>query len=673
MPVINSLTFNLKNPIISSELPVLVPTNLKENNTLLPVNPVNFESTFTVQLLTQREFYSNSFPLISNETINTSQSINLKNFTETSLNSFNLNNPTDVNQNFNIVSTDFNNSKVTNKVEPFEILIKDTLFFEDTEKNNKTTVIVTSPGLVTDSGILEQIDDIGPSIINTFPASGTILNDPNSVLKFRIQDNATTNISGNSINIFIDNIPYVTSGVVVQSNTFLSPISLREYEFEFTNPSGFNLGSTVTVSGSASDVLGNSSNFLYSYRNWDEEDLIATINPTPDIEAPYLFSSSPNNLETNVNQNTNINFLLKDDHTGIDINSLIVNINDNNVISGIQLNNNYATYDINYSNSNRELNIEIIPNDSLGFGQQVEVDISVSDLNNIPNTFTTSFSFETEINSYLIVSGLNIFSNGNFVPFNINDLFNSESPTDFYVDYINTSGTGIDINSSKVVKNGKIISSDFIPISGSNSHYRVFFKANPDYEMRSLLNFYIQAQGDDLPLGSYSDLKAEILPITTDQVSDLTAKIVPKVLFLDLIASIIGTESALDLEARYTPRTEFVFRNFTKEFLWGYEVCYSGTNLPYESKIQTQFSTQNQGCTTKKVAYTSSFLTGPFPNYDLLANIVPEGLNRYELSGYIESINPFFEYGKTMNMVLEVEDFQGNKLEYKWSFTIEDD
>jgi hypothetical protein len=255
----------------------------------------------------------------------------------------------------------------------------------------------------------------------------------------------------------------------------------------------------------------------------------------------------------------------------------------------------------------------------------------------------------------------------------VSDLYNSESPTKFFVDYINTSGTGVARPESKVIKNGQIIPSTFVPISGSDSYYRVYFQLNPDYEMLTLLNFYIQAEGVELSLGSQFDLNAQIIGLETGSNYNLGAEIIPNIFLLDLIASITSSKDLIDLNATYTPRTDFVFRNFSRELLWGYEVCVSGIKLPYESTVDVDFLTTNQSCAPKYSNYATNLYTVPFPNYDLNAEIVGEGFNYMTLSGYIESNNPFFEYGKTMNLVLEAQDFAGNKLEFSWSFTIEDE
>lgn len=680
MPVTTSTSFTLFESTVRSSSSFLAAQNLNQYSYKFNLGNESLETLNSVSLLNATTDSILSFPLVNIQDTSSSNSINLDNRQNFNIFTFSLGDSEDILQDFSLpIKNNQLDTVIVELIQAYTVLdlnsqkLLDTTFVIGPSKEDFFILNLEEKGLLSDSGILNQIDDLGPVIINTLPVSGTVLNNPFQELKFRIQDNATTSISGNSINIYINSIPFVENGVVLQPNTFLSPVSLREYDFEYTNVSGFTLGSTVEVSGSVADVLGNFSNFNYSYRVWDELDLGVTISAAPDIEAPYIFSSNPSNLDVNVSQNTSLQFLLKDDHTGIDLNTLIVNINNENVISGVIVDNLYGTYQFNQSSDNRELEVTINPNLPLGFGNTITVDIQVDDLYTFsPNSFIGSYSFETEINSYLLVSGLHIFSDTNFIPFDITDVFNSKSPTEFFIDYLNTSGTGIDLATSKVIKNGTIIPSDFVPITGSDSHYRVFFELEPDYQTRSLLTFYIQAQGVDLPAGSQADLSAEIIGIETNQVFDLSAQIIPNILFLDLISSIIGTESVLNLKGQYTPRTEFIFKNFSKELYWGYEVCYSGEDLPYESLVQTNFKTQNQGCSTKKSSYVSSIYTESFPNLDLKAEIIAEGVNNLSLSGYIESINPFFEYGKTMNLVLETEDFAGNKLVFSWSFTIED-
>lgn len=679
MPIISSTSFSLPATSVRSSSGFYSESNLTSGNFIFNLLDKTKTGSSSVYAANFKDS-SISFSLTSPQDISSFNSAVLENNQNINLFNFFIQDPASVVQDFSLQSKGFETDSVLLQlVQAYTVLdlnsksLLDTSFIVEGFKENLVILNLEDYGLVTSSGILTQVDDLGPYIINTSPISGSVLNDPYQEVKFRIQDNATTNISGGTINIYINSIPFVENGVILQPDTFLSPISLREYDFEYTNISGFDLGSTVEISGSAADVLGNITEFAYTYRVWDELNLGVVVSGAPDIEAPYLFSSNPSNLQLNVNQNTDIQFILKDDHTGIDINTLIVDIDGENVISGLNINSSYGTYEFNQTINKRELEVTINPNIALGFGRDVNIDIQVADLfNQAPNTLNTSYSFETEINSYLIVSGLHIFSETNFIPFDIADVFDSKTPTEFFIDYINTSGTGIDINTSKIIKNGTIIPSDFIPITGSDSHYRVFFELTPDYTTRSLLNFYIQSKGETLPFGSQFDLAAEIIGITTDEVFDLSAQIIPNVLLLDLIASIIGTETIIDLEGRYTPRTDFIFKNFSKELYWGYEVCYSGEELPYESKVQTRFNTQNQGCKTKKSTYVSSIYTEPFPNSDLRAEILAEGVNNVTLSGYIESINPFFEYGKTMNLVLEAADFAGNKLLFSWSFTIED-
>jgi hypothetical protein len=403
--------------------------------------------------------------------------------------------------------------------------------------------------------------------------------------------------------------------------TTFSKISDSFYQFQFISASSFDLGSYVNVSGKTVDDITPSANwtyFSYNFQIWEEGTIGGTISGSPDLLPPYLSNLDPAILNLNVPVDSDINLDIIDDHTGVDFTTVTISINDTLVWSGeSEISPSYASVVQTLISGGKSGRYVIDPVSNMDFDTYMTVSVSASDLFTPPNVLDTAYLFKTQANGHLLASGLQIEVDSTYEDFLISQTYPTTSSTPFVIDYIDTSGSGISISGSYVALNGTTISSTFVSVTGSTSHYKVYFNLTPDYTTDADLLFHVQQSGT----------------------------------FLGNIVS----------------------RDFTTELLWGYSVCYDPDgDFKFDATVESLISIQDQGDFPTTSHLYNEFNTIPMWNQNLYGQIIGIDPPIDPLSGEILSHNTYFERGKTMYMRLEAKDYAGNLLEYEWKFTIED-
>jgi hypothetical protein len=495
-------------------------------------------------------------------------------------------------------------------------------------KGTQTEVIFNLPlfeiHYPTYTDTLELVDELGPEIFNEVPSFGSSFNDPSTTISFDLIDTGNALITPSSIQFFINDNPIVSAGVDVTNpaygTTTFTKVNDSFYTFEFIPVDPFPLGSVVTLSGQAADNIpptGNLSLYNYTFQVWASDTLFASINGLPDVDPPILDNYIPLPYESDIPVDTNISFDLYDIHTGVNFNSVVISVGDKTLISGGNIyNTDFAivTQTPIYGTKGKNYDINLV--EDLPFGAAVSVTVYAEDLFSPPNILDTGYEFYTQPNAHLVVTDLNVYQPGGYEEMFIGQSYITEPTTQLYIDFINTLETPIDIDESYIELNGSSI--PFTPVSISGGYYyRIFFDLEPEYDTDANLLFHVQQSG--------------------------------------------------------TTHGNIVYKNYTTNLLWGYQVCYDKQeSFNFDRDIVTTISVRDQGDYYTVNYLLNKFTTTPMRSNRLNAYILGVKYPHLDLSGYYSSNNPFHEYGKTMNLLLEVEDFAGNKLSYSWNYKIEE-
>ena len=486
-------------------------------------------------------------------------------------------------------------------------------------------VLIASGVGLTVSGDLNLIDVLGPELFNLIPSSGSEFNDPSTTVSFDLIDTGGSDIVSSGVDIYVNGTQVIDAGIDVTPSGFgsttFTAVSPTFYEFLFIPSGDFTLGSTVNISGVAFDSVtpsANVTNFSYDFQVWDLGDLAANISGAPDITAPSLLNLDPFSGEIEVPVDSNIYLEIVDEHTGVDFSTLRIFYRNALIVSGTtNVNTSLATATLTPISGGKSISVDIDPVINMNFSETVQIEVQASDLFDTPNELDTSYLFITQTNSQLLASGLQIFQDAVYTDMDIDETYVTTSSTMFVIDYLNTSGTPLNVSGgSNVQLNGVVIPSSFVSVTGSNAHYQVFFDLEPDYEEEAILTFHVQQSG--------------------------------------------------------TVSGNIVSRDFNTRLLWGYEVCYDSSRpLPREQDFYTTIQVCDFADAPSLGSEIKEFSSELFRKNDLIATIYPKLAPAQDITAEYLSNNATFQPGKTMDLVLEASDFAGNELIFSWSFTIE--
>lgn len=484
-------------------------------------------------------------------------------------------------------------------------------------------LVQTPGGGVTDTDDMLLVDLLGPQVFNEEPVAYSSFNSPESIISFDLIDTGGSNISLSGTEIYINGVKVIDAGADVTPSGFgttsFSVVTSSFYQFQFTKSSDYELGEFVTVSGRSSDTTpsGNVEYFSYFFKIWDVNDLVASITGLPDTVPPFLENLSPAIGQFEVPISSNVQITVNDLHTGVNLSTLILQIENEVIFSGsTNVSPNYGVI-ISTTPDFRGYNFLIDPVNDFNFDQQVDISVYAEDSYVTPNILDTTYSFTTIANSHLVASGLQIFQDSSYVDMNLQQSYQTTSGTMFHVTYLNLEGTGISTSGSSVLLNGQEVASTITSITGSSVEYDVYFTLTPDYTDNAEITFHIVQSG-----------------------------------------TVSGTT---------------LFRDIQTEFLWGYEFCYDNAVLPHDTFMNYSVRVCDFGHRPTETSFVKSFTTTPLDSLRLYASIFPINPPSTDIGASLISNNTFFEYGKTMDLELEAADFAGNKRIFTWSFTIEDE
>jgi hypothetical protein len=331
-----------------------------------------------------------------------------------------------------------------------------------------------------------------------------------------------------------------------------------------------------------------------------------------------LFNLNPAEFLTEVPVTSNVYFEVIDDHTGVDPSSVQIYMNGEMLLSGVE-EFSPARYSITTSAvaGGKGRSYTINPTVNFDFNSEVIVDVVAQDLYiPSPNQLIDTYYFTTVSNDHLNADYLQAYVSGTYTNLGIsNSLPISITGVDFKVKYFNYDDTGINISGSYVKYNGTVLSGvSIVPFSGS-TEYNVFFNIIPDYKTDCELVFHVE----QVPLVSGHAVYTEI----------------------------------------------------TNTLLWGANYCYDPINqFTYDTEISVISQAYDRGYKPAIGTNAYNLKTKVTPKSDLSAGILGVNIFNSSIMSEYDSINPFYERGKEMHLLLEVSDYAGNKLEYPYKFKL---
>lgn len=478
------------------------------------------------------------------------------------------------------------------------------------------------PLTISGAGNITQVDLSPPFFANVSPASGSQNVPETSTLSFHVQDLSSA-LNQGTINVFVNHTPIVNVGVAVTgteypiaSKTVLAP---NDILYTFTPALGtFSSGEIVAVSGSFADLasVSNLGTGAYQFQIIGSGSLGATISGSPDTTPPVIIPTTPSASAIQVSANTDILFRITDDASGVDPTTVKLYLNgalkvsDDDAIDGtiVRVTNTSNGFDYTYN-----------PNGQFAFGQTITGTIEARDL--VGNFASSSYEFTITSDDTLSIEnfflGLDqsvLLTTGTMLSVDVTDsIYGVSSGTT----YLTLNG---------VVPSGLLTVTSGVGISGScPSLIQFFLPLQPLVDFREDLVVIVHAE-NCLP-GTY--------PIIQEQ------------------------------EFNLRPGYDVVWPNKTEDVVGGPE-----TIFPYITNIQVLAEVKNYAKVFGEASAFFRVLTENQHKSDLGAIII-SSIKTADLPAVVESLNPFFEYGKTMTLEIEADDLEGNQFRLTHTFTIE--
>ncbi len=293
------------------------------------------------------------------------------------------------------------------------------------------------------------IEDVEPPYTGEWQPQPNSTNNPiDTDVSFNIYDNIE-GVDINSVEVVIDDVLYT------HLNTSFSyfPIS-NGYSITIDLVSNFVYNDSVSVAISGND-LAQPSNFMQTYNFQFFLEI--------DDQAPYLENILPEPGSNGVPLDSNIEFNILDNETGVDITSLLVEVNDSlhNINSG----------NLTYTGDPDDYRIILDLQNNFVFGQQIQVNISAADQAE-PANLLQDFSFNFlcyEDAEPPTISEISPTPNSSEIPLDSNISF-----------HLQDIGYGVDIDSVQVIVNDILysVAENNLYYSGSIQDY--FIEINPD-------------------------------------------------------------------------------------------------------------------------------------------------------------------------------------------------
>jgi len=474
-----------------------------------------------------------------------------------------------------------------------------------------TTTTLIGPISVSGSVEIDQQDAFAPFFDETQPVSGTRFNDPNDLtLEFHIKDNGVGLDTG-AMDVWIDGLQVVIASTTITGSTW--PIASKtilgsnDFEFIFTRGFPFDQQATVVVSGELGDTGGNAIITEYNFTMLGSGSLGATITGSPDGDAPVITPINPIDLETQVSPDTSLIWTLVDNAAGVDPAGTRLLIN-----GVVRLENDVATNGSfsRVGNSQDGFTYTFNPDEQFEFSSTVTGSIQATDLATLPNTDSLDYTF--------VIAPTDSLQITNFF------LSDGEST-------LLTSGTAIEVDVTDIL-HGVNVSGTFLTINGTTpaglvtsvitSGIRFSIPAEPIIDFREDLEVFVHAEN--------------LFPGDFPQIEEETFRLLP----------------GYDI-------------TWANRILDEYEVVF-----PYVTRIQVLTDIKNFGKTFNEASEFFFFLTENQASSNMGATLI-SNIKVADMPAAVTVLNTFYEYGKTIVLEIEVDDFDGNQLRFSHTYIIE--
>jgi len=477
------------------------------------------------------------------------------------------------------------------------------------------------PFTISGSDNINQVDLTAPFFANTSPASGSLNNPETSDLEFHIQDISSALDQG-TIEVKVDGELVVTAGTTVTGSNF--PVAFKtvlapnDIEYIFRRGPNWTPGSTVTVSGEFADfaAVSNFGEETYQFEIVGSGGLGATISGAPDATPPVILPTEPASSATQVSANTDIKFTITDDASGVDPSTVKLLLN-----GATKIENDTATGGTfaRVTNTSNGFDYTYDSDGQFTFGETVTGSITASDFAGNSDTVAYEFTVTPDDtlsieNFFLGLDESTLLTTGTLMSVDlIDELYGVASGTSF----LTVNGA---VPSGLVTVFSGIAASGTCPIQQS-----FLVPLEPLVDFREDLVVLVHAE-NCFP-GSF--------PIIQEQQFTLR------------------------------PGYDVKWPNKTEDAEGGPEVVF-----PYVTNIQVLSEVKNFAKNFGEASTFFRFLTEDQQKKSLGATII-SNIQVADLPATMEILSPFFEYGKTMVLDLEVKDLEGNTFTLTHTFVIE--
>jgi hypothetical protein len=483
--------------------------------------------------------------------------------------------------------------------------------------------LLTVPLTISGADNITQVDLSGPFFAETSPLSGTHNVPETSQLSFHIQDLSSA-ISQPTISVKVNHTVVVNVGIAttsteypIASKTVLAP---NDILYTFTPaPGTFSSGEIIAVSGSFADLasVSNLGTGAYQFQIVGSGGLGATISGAPDVTAPVIIPTYPQNLDFQVSANTDIVFSITDDASGVDPATVKLYLNGALKISGDTA----AAGDMDrVANTSRGFDYTYNPVGQFTFGQTITGSIEAEDF--AGNAGTHSYQFTITPDDTLSIENF-FLGLDQSTPLTTGTLLSVDLRDELY---------GVSSGTSYLTLNGVVPSGLYTVASGLAA----------SGTCPALLQF-------QLPLYNLIDYRDDLVIVV--HAENCFPGVYPVI-----------------QEQQFTIRPGYEVRwpNKTEDQAGGPEAIF-----PYITNIQVLAEIKNYAKKYGEASAFFRFLTEGQHKSDLGAVII-SNVEVADLPATLTVLNPFFEYGKTMTLEIEADDLEGNQFRLTHIFTIEE-
>lgn len=291
------------------------------------------------------------------------------------------------------------------------------------------------------------------------PVSGSVLRNLDSSISFSIRDDVSgillsqLNVYVNGEHIFTNGVNTAVSGTLIWSiNTPPSDNISFNYNPSYLFQEGHFINVVVTGKDLATP-LANSANYSWGFTTYNKSDLTGSITILPDTESPFVENLYPADLSSNIPVCGPLEFDILDAATGVNLDTLNVQLNGEYLVENGIIQNNSVT--INTIDSG--FHIEYLP--SSGFDYNTLYTLIIDSYDNYslnPNYYLSTSTFTTVDNSTINISNLFIETVEESVLISTNTKIEFDIKDSVY---------GIDIDNSHLYLNNVEVTFDYSVIT----------------------------------------------------------------------------------------------------------------------------------------------------------------------------------------------------------------